>query len=142
MSAVISNSIRINVMVDGGEKVVFICRRPKAQELSNFLNKRFQTKGTRVKSQLYEAREALIDKILVNVEGAEYEDAAGQVKPLNASTVLSDQDKTHWAGILGESIESWKDLIPMSWKSSAAMTFEDAKPEADDADDREGATKN
>jgi hypothetical protein len=130
MSAVISSTIRIDVPV-GDETVTFICRRPTAQEQSKFLTNRFEAKGRKVKSHLYEARAALIDKVLIDVKNAEYETAAGERRPLNKETQLTEEDKRHWSGIFGTAVESWKDLIPMSWKSSAAMHFEDPQPEGE-----------
>lgn len=128
----ITSNVSIKVPV-GGETVTFVCRRPSAQVMSAFLKNRFETKGKRVKSNLYEARATLIDKILFDIEGAEYESADGQSVPLNRNTVLTDADKQKWQGILGIPVNDWKDLIPLSWKSSAAMSFEDAQPD-DEAD--------
>jgi hypothetical protein len=133
MPAVISNRVRIPVPV-GDDTVVFICRRPTAAEQSEFLSARFQAKGRKVKSHLYDARQDLIYKVLVDMEGAEYETKAGERQPLNARTLLSDEDKGYWAGILGEQVTSWVDLIPVSWLSSAAMFFEDPAPEEAEGD--------
>ncbi|HEX4135920.1 MAG TPA: hypothetical protein VHY84_14995 [Bryobacteraceae bacterium] len=128
---------RIAVDVSG-ETVVFVCRVPSAAELSKFLNARFETKRNKVKSHVYEARQEFIDKIAIDIENATYVGADGVEKPLNARTVLEDQDKTYWSGIQGEPVQSWKDLIPLSWKSSAAQQFEDSANVGED----EGATKN
>ena len=116
---------RIAIDVNG-DTVVFICRVPSATELSKFLNSRFETKRNKVKSCVYEAREEFINKIATDIENATYAGADGEEKPLNAQTVLSDQDKTYWSGILGVPVQTWKDLIPLSWKSSAAQRFEDS----------------
>lgn len=124
----IGSSIRIKVPV-GDDSVEFICRRPTAEEQSKFLRDRFETKGRKVKSHLYETRVALIDRIATDIAGAQYENAAGETVPLNAQTVLSEEDKRKWAGILGVPVKDWRDLVPASWKSSAAMRFEDAQPE-------------
>jgi hypothetical protein len=137
VSAVIGSTIAINIPV-GDETVVLVCRRPTTQEQSKFLKDRFEAKGRKVKSHLYETRVALIDKILLDVKNAEYETASGERKPLNNGTSLADEDKRHWSGILGTTVETWRDLIPPSWKSSAAMRFEDPQPEDDEDKGTEG----
>lgn len=139
MSVAIRRTVEIEVLV-GGETVTLVCRQPTAQQLSGFLNARFEAKGRKVKSHLYSARTGLIDQVLVDIKNATYENAQGELKTLNASTVLSEGDVAYWSGILGSKVESWKDLIPMSWKSSAAMRFEDPQPEDDAAG--EGDSKN
>ncbi len=139
MSVAIRRNIEISIDVSG-DKVIIVCRRPTPQEQSAFLNARFEAKGRKVRSHLYEAREALIDKIMVDVRNATYETAAGELKPLNSQTVLAQQDQDHWSSILGVQVQNWKDLIPVSWKSSAAMHFEDPHPEDDE--EAQGAPKN
>ena len=128
MAVTISGTIKIDVPV-AGATVTLVCRRPTAQELSKFLNARFETQGRKVKSRLYEARTALIDKILVDVKNAEYATPEGEPKPLNCATVLGEREVEYWTAVNGAPVQSWKDLIPMSWKSSAAMHFEDQQPE-------------
>jgi hypothetical protein len=122
---------RIPIDVNG-ETVVFVCRVPSAAELSKFLNGRFATVRNKVNSRVYEAREEFINKIAVDVENATYAGADGIEKPLSAATALSDEDKTFWSGMFGQRVESWKDLIPLSWKSSAAQRFEDSANVADE----------
>jgi hypothetical protein len=124
----IGSTMRVRIPV-GEEAVTLVCRRPQAQELSRFLGERFETKRNKVKSRLIEARVALIDKILVDVEGAQYVGEDGETRALCASTALSIGDQRHWTTVLGKTVNAWKDLIPDSWKSSAAMRFEDAAPE-------------
>jgi hypothetical protein len=135
MPGVISNRVRIPVPV-GGEEVILICRRPTAAETSGFLSRRFTQHGRKVKSKLYEAREELMAQILVDAENAEYETKNGERKPLNAQTVLSDEDKAYWSGILGKTVFNWFDLIPLSWLSSAAMTFEDSAPDGEEEQEK------
>ncbi|MFB3828960.1 MAG: hypothetical protein ACE15B_19495 [Bryobacteraceae bacterium] len=129
-------TVRVKIPV-GSEDVVLICRKPNAGELSQFLNARFVRKGRKIESRLIEARGEFIDRILVDAENVEYETAAGERKPLNRNTQLSEEDKAYAGGILGVKVESWKDLIALNWKSSAAMHFEDAAPE-----DEEDGSKN
>jgi hypothetical protein len=128
----IASNRRVSINI-AGDVVTFICRTPTAEEHSKFLNGRFNTKKNRVESNVYPARAAFMDKITVNIEGATYEDAEGVERPLNASTSFTDADKKKWAGELGlPSIESWRDLIPLSWKSSAAQQFEDSATAAEE----------
>lgn len=132
----ISGVVRVKVQV-GSDTVVLVCRRPTAPEQSAFLGARFKTKGRKVKSELYEAREAFIDKILIDAEGAEFASGTG-VRPLNASTDLSAEDRQQWTRIMGKPVDRWQDLIPVSWKSSAAMTFEDPAQDEGEGDDSSG----
>ncbi|HVW07301.1 MAG TPA: hypothetical protein VHC90_01895 [Bryobacteraceae bacterium] len=128
----IDTTRRIAIEVSG-ETVTFICRVPTGDEQSKFLNSRFTTKRNKVESNVYPARAAFIDNIAVDVEGATFVDAQGAEKPLNASTSFTDADKAKWAKALGlRSIDSWKDLIPLSWKSSAAQQFEDSANAGED----------
>jgi|SRR5665213_166743 len=122
---------RIAIDVNG-ESVIFICRVPSAPELSKFLNARFHTARNKVKSCVYEAREEFINKIAIDVENATYAGADGVEKPLGAATTLDDAEKAYWSGVQGVRVESWKDLIPLSWKSSAAQRFEDSATVGDD----------
>ena len=128
MAGLIANKIRIPITA-GGEEVILVCRRPTAVETSTFLSQRFTAQGRKVKSNLYAAREELMRKVLVDVENAQYETKAQELKPLTAQAVLSDEDKAYWSGILGKPVASWIDLIPLSWLSSGAMYFEDSAPE-------------
>lgn len=115
-----------------GETVVFICRVPSGAEVSAFLNARFVTQRNKVVSNVYTAREAFINKIAIDVENATYEGTDGLEKPLNASVSLTEEEKTYWSGLMGIRVETWKDLIPLSWKSSAAQQFEDSATQGDD----------
>lgn len=116
----------------GGEDVVFTLRRPSAKETSKFLNSRFEQKRNKLVSKLYEARVAFIDSLLVDISNAQYETAAGELKPLNKDTVLSADDAAHASRVLDIPVNSWKDLIPVSWKSSVAMQFEDSNQGGDE----------
>lgn len=126
MVQIASDNLRIPVPV-GNEDVVFICRRPRAKEISTFLNNRWR-RGPRGKivDRLYEARREFVDSILIDVENVTWKTAAGDAAPLNAATSLSEADRQHWSDVLGEPVTSWKDLIPLNWKSAVAMHFEDA----------------
>ena len=127
----IASTRRVSIDVSG-ETVTFICRTPTAAEQSHFLNNRFSTKRNKVETRVYQARAEFMDKITVDIEGATYDDAAGTELPLNAATVLTDGDKTKWAEISARRCRSWKDLIPLSWKSSAAQRFEDSQNQPED----------
>lgn len=123
-----SKTVRVVVPV-GDEQVVLICRKPTAEELNRFLSARFVSKGRKVQSNLVEARLKFMDRILVNVENAEYETASGESKPLNNQTQLSEDDRAFASSVLGAPVQSWKDLVNMTWKCSAAMSFEESIPE-------------
>ncbi|MGE5487570.1 MAG: hypothetical protein ACM3ZB_07090 [bacterium] len=136
MAKAFATKIRIPIPV-GDETVIMICRRPTAEELNKFLSARFRASGRKVQTHLYEAREELIDKVLIDVENAEYEGPDGKLRPLSARTELTEEEKTFCSGVLGKPVKTWKDLIPLSWKSSAAMHFEDPAPEAPEAEGNE-----
>jgi hypothetical protein len=123
----IKANVEVNIDVQG-ETVCLVCRHPSAAELSGLLRGRYQAKGRKVKDRLYETRRDFIDRILIDCRNATFANAKHESVALDASTVLTDEDKTLWSGILGERVEIWKDLIPLNWKSSAAMTFEDQMP--------------
>jgi hypothetical protein len=127
----IASTRRVSIDVSG-ETVTFICRTPTAAEQSRFLNSRFSTERNKVKTRIYEARAEFMDLITVDVEGATYEQANDDEAKLSKATVLNDADKSMWAGILGAPVKSWKDLIPLSWKSSAAQRFEDSNNQPED----------
>ena len=120
----LDSTIRISVPV-GDEDVILVCRRPSADEVSKFLNSRFTTHRNKVKSNLYPARVAFVDSILVDAENVTFVTASGEEKPLNAATVLTPDDASHWSKVLGEAVSCWKDLISMPWKSTVAMYFEE-----------------
>jgi len=128
MALIASANIRITVPVSG-EDVVFICRRPAAKEISQFLSSRNRTHRNKVTSRLYEAREEFARSIIQDAENVSYRSVTGEELPLNARTSLSAEDKEHWSKVLGVKVESWLDLIPLSWFSSVAMYFEDSLPD-------------
>ncbi len=129
--ALIISSIKIPIEV-GGETVNLICRRPTAKELSSFLSSRFVQKRNKMQSRIYEARSEFIDQILVDVENAQVQNAAGDVLEITKDLVLTEDDKRHLTSSLGDNIENWRDLIPLNWKASAAMYFEDQHQAAPD----------
>jgi len=115
------------VLIDvAGETVTFICRHPSAQELSRFLNARFIHKRGKTETNLSGSRSIFMDQITTDLEGGTFEAADGTEQPIDASYQLTEADKTKWTGILGVKVSSFLDLIPMSWKSSAAQQFEDS----------------
>jgi hypothetical protein len=137
-----SGNMRIRLTI-GSEEAVFICRRPTTRESSNFLNTRWvRGKRNKIDDRLYEARRAFIDLILVDLEEVVFKTAAGEVVPLNAAAVLSPADIEHWSQVLGEPVKSWKDLIPVQWKSSVAQRFEDVPNFDGDEEEGEAAAGN
>ncbi len=118
--------IRIPV---GEESVTVIVREPSSKERSDFLTSRFQMEGRKVKNQMTESRARFIRPLLLDLDNATYETADGAEKPLNKTTTLTEEDKTFMEGVLGIPVKDWRDLVNVSWLSSAAMAFEDAAPE-------------
>lgn len=133
MNEISQAKLRIRVTT-GNEDVVFICRQPSAKEVSKFLASRFVTHRNKQVNRLYEARQSFIDSIIEDVENVSYRDAAGNLVPLHAGTQFTPEDIATWSKTLDlrPSEVDWKALIPLNWKSSAAMFFEDsASGEAD-----------
>ena len=122
-----ASSIRIAISA-GSEDVVFICRRPSGKEISKFLGKRFTTHRNKVQSRLYEARAEFVDSILLDVENVTFRTVEGETVPLNSKLQLTDADRAAWAVNLDVRAAEvdWKSLIPINWKSSVAMFFEDS----------------
>lgn len=135
MPEVFSDHIRISVPV-GDEEVVFICRQPTAKEISKFLSSRYVQVRNKVQTRLYEAREAFVNSILVDVENVTFRNAANESIPLNAATVLTESDRATLAARydVKPSDMTWKDMIPLNWKSGVAMYFEDAQSGGTDSE--------
>lgn len=110
MAVISCPTLRISVPV-GNEEVVFVVRRPSAQEISRFLSRRVENKRNKMTSRLYEAREEFANSIIQDVEGAEYISPSGETLPLNAK------------------VEGWLDMVPLNLKTSVAMFFEDVQGE-------------
>jgi len=128
MPIAFDNQVRVAIDVQG-ETVTFVFRRPTAKEVSDFLSKRFVQKRNKVQSRLYEARQEFIDQIIIDIENAQFRNAAGEILELNKDTVLTDLDKSYCSSVLGFQVDSWIDLISVNWKASAAQYFEDGQPE-------------
>jgi hypothetical protein len=128
MIATFTRQIRIPIEV-GGEQVVLICRKPTADEVNQFLSSRFVAKGRKVEQRFVQERVKLVDRILIGVENAGYENAQGNLVPLTAETELSDADRAYASETLGFQVKSWKDLVSVNWKCAAAMQFEE--PQSD-----------
>lgn len=127
----IQSTIRIVIPV-GGEDAVFVCRIPRADEISKFLKSRFTTRRNKVEQNLYPARIAFADSILIDVENVTYRTVSGETKVLGPANPLSDEDKASWAQILGAPVNDWRDLIQVNWKSAIAMRWEEPQGEGDD----------
>lgn len=128
----LSNTQNVRIIVPaGGEDVVLVCRQPTGKEMSKFLSSRYIQERNKVKTRLYEARQEFIDKLLVDVENVTYLNAAGESVVLSKDIVLSEEERATWAVSLDikPSEVDWKALIPLNWKSSAAMYFEDSAAE-------------
>ena len=121
---------RITIPV-GDEQVILILREPTSKERSDFLTARFQVQGRKVKSHVSEARARFIRPLLLEIENAEYENADGVFVPLNSKVTLSETDKSSVGLVLGAPVNDWRDLVNVTWLSSAAMAYEDAAPETE-----------
>ena len=117
------------VVSAGNEDVIFVCRKPNARDMAKFLNSRYTQRRNKIETRLYEARAEFVDAILVDVENVTFKNSAGVSVPLNAQTQFTDEDRASWAADLDvrPSELTWKDLLPLNWKSGVAMYFEDAQ---------------
>jgi hypothetical protein len=122
------SSIR-RVRIELNEAVVLVIRQPTAAEVSRLSTSRTKTKGTRVEFDAFSARVAFAKPLLVDVENASYETAAGEQAPLGKSTNLSEADRAHLSSLLGERVERWQDVVPPAWLESVGMIFEPKMPE-------------
>jgi hypothetical protein len=98
--------------VDGADKPVLILRAPSSEELRAHLAGRFKKGGKatdpfRITEQLMLSREAFVDSLLVDCENVGYLRAPGDQVPL------------------GQSVPGWKSKIPVNWKTSIAMKYEE-----------------
>jgi hypothetical protein len=132
MISTLSSKIRIAIAVED-EQIVLICRKPTNDEMNHFLSARIVSRGRKVEQNFIPERVKLIDKILVDAENVGFENAAGEMAPLNASTVLTDADKAHATALLGVPVQTWKDMISVNWKCSAAMRFEEPVTEGEES---------
>ena len=125
--------VRIAVSA-GNEDVIFVCRNPTARDMAKFLNSRYVQRRNKIETRLYEARAEFVDAILVDVENVTYKSSTGESVPLNAQTQFTDADRASWAAQLDvrPSEMTWKDLLPLNWKSGVAMYFEDAQSRRED----------
>ena len=121
---ILTGNVRVKVEV-GDEVVTFVVRRPTAAEQSSFLSKRFVQGDNGLKNNAQAVRVELVDKILVDVHGLEYENAEGAVVPLNASSTFSEADRRLLEAQTGIAVRDYRDLIPMNLKCSVATYFEE-----------------
>lgn len=127
--ALISPHKTIRIDVGEGEPVELIVRRPNAAEHSAFLKSRLKERRNKVKTEVFEARQAFLDKILVDCRGVKIEDADGESIDLNAKTEITPGLRELYG--LGDK-DGWRDLIPVNWKSTAAMHFEESEQVEDE----------
>lgn len=133
--ALISPHKTIRIDVGEGDPVELIVRQPTAAEHSAFLKSRLKERRNKVKSEVFEARQAFLDKILVDCRNVKIEDVDGTSIDLNRNAEITPGLRELYG--LGEK-DGWRDLIPPNWKSAAAMHFEEPEQVGDD----EGSEKN
>lgn len=112
-----SKTRRIVVNVDGGAKVVLICRAATTEEYKRFMSGRvammFAKKNDETK--LIDKREKWIDQLLVDIEAYDADgnaDYVAYVKEDGSAEKLTPQ------------VPDWKLHIPVSWKISASLAYE------------------
>jgi len=129
----ISRNITISLPVDSGAPVEFIVRRPSADEHQKFLKSRLKERRNKITTDVIAPRLALMHKILLDCRNVTIDDEHGNEIELNAQTQLTEGIREHY-GL--DALDTWRDLIPANWLSSAATYFEET------AVDEEGSEKN
>lgn len=104
----IQNEKRITLDFNMGEaNPTLIFREPTPQELRSFLKSRFIRKGSKVDDQTLEAREKFADMLLIGCENVEIQNGSEGPQPLTPQ------------------VADWKAKIPVNWKTSCAIRFEE-----------------
>lgn len=119
-----ANDIRFPYTING-ETYHVTLRRPTAVELDTFFKNRFRQQGKRFENQYSAAARALVRKVLLDIEGLQFRDAEGQVRPLNKDTGLTEADCAKYAACLGQPVHDWRDLVPVQWQIQWAGKFEE-----------------
>lgn len=99
---------RFTIHLGESDNPVLILRRPTLKELRSFLQPRFEIRENCIEDHSVEVREEFIDSLLVGCENIEIR-INGIYKPLSPE------------------VADWKELIPLSWKISVALQFEEQK---------------
>jgi len=111
-------------MIDVGEgenNPTLIIRRPSDKEMQRFLASRWERKGSKVVDRTIDARREFVDALLEGCERIEIEQADGTYTDLTPNG------------------NGWKDSIPLNWKTSLAMRFEEQ--EAFTGDDEKNSAR-
>lgn len=110
---------------------VLILRQPTNAELKTFLRNRFARKGTRFDDKSIEAREQFIDNLLVGCKNVEVK---------GSPYITSEGTQSGWVNLNPE-MPGWKNQIPLNWKTSVAMKFEEQEAlSQDDEKNLEGVS--
>lgn len=91
----------------GPDNPILILRQPTPAEVKAFLTGRFVRKGTKVQDESVTARERFIDTLLISVLHVEVKDPSGNYVALNPD------------------FPNWQEKIPVNWKTSIAVHFEE-----------------
>ncbi len=103
----IEEELRYTIQLGQGDNPVLILRQPTAAEIKAFLNGRFIRRGNKVEDQSVTSRERFVDTLLIRVHNIEIKDEGGNYIPLTPA------------------IAGWKERIPLNWKTSIAVKFEE-----------------
>lgn len=102
----IGDNERCVIQVGETPNPVLILRTPTRQELKAFLSSRWEHRRNKMEDRTVEARERFIDALLIDVE--------------NVAVRVGDQ-----AVPLTKDMADWKSRIPVNWKTSLAIRFEE-----------------
>lgn len=93
----------------GPDNPILILRQPTPAEVKAFLTGRFIRKGNKVQDESVTAREKFIDTLMIGIQNVE----------------IRDSSRNYIA--LSPDFPNWKEKIPVNWKTSIAVRFEEAE---------------
>lgn len=103
---ILEDNTRFVIQIGEEPNPVLILRRPTNNEVKEFLKSRFVRKGGKMVDQSVEAREKFVNTLLVDCENVEIK-------------------KDGVAVSLKSGIPDWTSYIPLNWKTSIAIKFEE-----------------
>lgn len=109
----LEENLRFTIQMGQQDNPVLSLRQPTAQQIKNFLQQRFVRKGNRVEDNSIEAREKFINALLDKVGNVEVKGADGNYVDLMT-------------------LPDWKERVPLNWKTSVALKFEEAETVSED----------
>lgn len=102
----IEEHLRFTIQIGDDKNPVLILRNPTSSETKAFLKGRFERRGRKIDDRSVESRERFINDLLVGCENIEVKDG------------------DNWVSLI-PSMPGWEEKIPLNWKTSVAVQFEE-----------------